>query len=129
MTGPTRKTLEGARVLVVEDEFFIADDIARGLRQEGAEPLGPASTVRQAEQIIAGEHVDAAILDLNLRGDSAADFVSRLASSRVPCLIVSGYGEDAVPKHVSHLPRIEKPVSVARVLDRLSEELAPARHA
>ena len=129
MTGPSPKTLEGARVLVVEDEFFIADDIARGLRQKGAEPLGPVSTVRQAEQIVAAEQVDAAILDLNLRGECAADFVSRLAASRVPCLIVSGYGEDAVPELVSHLPRMEKPVSASRVLDRLAEELGPSGRA
>ena len=126
MTEFAGKSLEGARVLVVEDEFFIADDIARGLRQMGAQPLGPASTVEQAERIVADEQVDAAILDLNLRGHIAADFVNRLAATQIPCLIVSGYGQDAVPEVVSHLPRLEKPVSVRMVLERLAEELAPA---
>ena len=127
MTQAAGRSLEGCRVLVVEDEFYIADDLARALRQSGAHPLGPVGTVSQAERIIAEEQVDAAILDLNLRGEIAADFVNRLAARRLPCLIVSGYGGDAVPEDVSHFPRLEKPVGVSTVIERLAQELAPAR--
>lgn len=41
--------------------------------------------------------VDEAILDLNLRGRMAFDFVERLAATDLPCLVVSGCGEDAMP--------------------------------
>jgi hypothetical protein len=37
--------LQGRRVLVVEDEYFIAQDISNALLQVGAEIVGPASTL------------------------------------------------------------------------------------
>lgn len=117
--------LSGARVLIVEDEFFIADDLARALRGAGGEPVGPVNTVEQAEQLLGRERLDAAIVDLNLRGEMASTFVERLAG-QVPCLIVSGYGEDGVPESLRGLPRLEKPVSPKAVLDCLAGELARA---
>ena len=116
--------LVGARVLVLEDEFFIADDMARALRERGAEPVGPVSTIEQAEALVASERVDAAILDLNLRGQMASDFVRRLVRSELPCLIVSGYDENALPQAVRDVPRMEKPVSPASVVSTLAAQLA-----
>ena len=123
--GQSRGTsLQGARVLIVEDEYFLADDLARALRQAGAQPVGPVSTVEQAEDLLQKEHLDAAIVDLNLRGKMASDFVERLAATDLPCLIVSGYAPEAVSDSVSKFPRLEKPISPASVLASLSAELA-----
>jgi len=119
-----RQPLKGTRVLVLEDEYLIADDLARALREKGAEPLGPASTIEQAEELVARERPDAAILDVNLRGQMASDFIRRLAASDLPCLIVSGYGANALPPSVVHVPRLEKPVSPTAVVAALAEHLA-----
>jgi ActR/RegA family two-component response regulator len=116
--------LHGVRVLILEDEFFLADDLARALRQAGAEPVGPVATVEEAEALVETSRLDAAILDLNLRGRMATDFVERLASTRLPCVIVSGYGEDAVS--VANVQSLEKPVSAEKVLRTLGAELARA---
>ena len=118
------RPLEGTRVLILEDEFFLADDLARALRNAGAEPVGPVATVDQAEGLVAGEQVDAAIVDLNLRGQMASEFVSRLAASELPCIIVSGYGEDALPDSISDVRRLEKPVNPDSVIKSLAMELA-----
>lgn len=126
MTGSRATSLQGARVLVLEDEFFIADDLARALREKGAEPVGPVSTVKEAEVIVAEGRLDAAILDLNLHGEMASDLVGRLLVAKVSCLIVSGYAEDALPQSVSYVPRLEKPVSPASVIECLAAELARA---
>ena len=93
MKRPRTSKVQGARVLILEDEYFIADDLARALREAGGEPVGPVSTVKQAEELVALGGLDAAILDLNLRGEMASDFIRRLATAELPCLIVSGYGE------------------------------------
>ena len=116
--------LQGARVLVLEDEYFLADDLVRALAEKGAKPVGPVNSVSQAEALVASERLDAAILDLNLRGEMASDFIKRLAATNLPCLIVSGYGEDALPAEVSGVARIEKPVSPSSVLDSLAAELS-----
>lgn len=118
------RLIEGARVLIVEDEFLIADDLARALRSAGADPVGPVSSVDDAEQLVRQGHVDAAIIDLNLRGEMASDFAQRLAATNLPCLIVSGYGGDALPESVSDIPQLEKPVSPASVIQALANRLA-----
>lgn len=118
--------LKGARVLILEDEFFLADDLARALRDAGGEPVGPVGSVEEAEALVDREQLDAAILDLNLRGDMASGFIERLSATDVPCLIVSGYGDDALPDSVQNVSRLEKPVSPAAVLESLATELARA---
>lgn len=114
--------LNGARVLILEDEFLLADDLARALREAGGEPVGPVATIEQAKELIARERPDA-ILDLNLRGEMASDFIRGLRATHLPCLIVSGYGEDARPASVSDVPRIEKPASPSLVIAALAAEL------
>jgi DNA-binding NtrC family response regulator len=121
------RPLQGARVLILEDEFFIADDLARALRSAGAEPVGPVGTIQEAEGMLSTHRVDAAILDLNLRGEMAGDFAQRLAATRLPCVIVSGYGPDAIPASVKKVRHLEKPVSPAKVIETLGLELSPPR--
>lgn len=127
MKRATQSALKGAKVLILEDEYFLADDLARALRDAGAQPVGPVNTVQQAEELVASESPDAAILDLNLRGEMASDFVERLSTTDVRCVIVSGYAIDAFPELVCSAPRLEKPVSPAFVVDSLAAELARAR--
>lgn len=121
--------LKGARVLIVEDEFLIADDLARELRRAGAEPVGPVGTVDQAGELVRARQVDAAIVDVNLRGEMASELIHRLAATELPCLIVSGYGQDVLPECVSGVPRLEKPVSPAFVVQALAKQLAHAHSA
>ena len=123
MVAPRQSLLEGSRVLILEDEYFLADDLARTLRERGAEPVGPVGTVEEAERLIARERLDAAILDVNLHGEITCDFMRRVAATKLPCLIVSGYGEDSIPEAVSGVPRLEKPISPALVISSLEAQL------
>ena len=123
MVAPRQSSLEGSRVLILEDEYFLADDLARALRERGAEPVGPVGTVEEAEGLIARERLDAAILDVNVHGEMACDFIQRVAATKLPCLIVSGYGDDSMPEAVSGVPRLEKPISSASVISSLEAQL------
>ena len=119
--------LNGTRVLIVEDEYFIADDLARAIRKSGGRPVGPVNSILEAEEMVRRSPVDAAIVDLNLRGEMAFEFIRKLAATGRPCLIVSGYGEDAVPESLSAITRLEKPVSPVAVVEALSRELSRAK--
>jgi DNA-binding NtrC family response regulator len=118
------RPLEGTRVLVVEDEYFIADDIARALRAAGAVPVGPVASVEDAEALLDAKKIDAAILDLNLRGVIASGLVERVSKEQLPTIVVSGYGEQGLPELTVNLPRLEKPVDCKLVVRRLAEELS-----
>ncbi|WP_052955021.1 response regulator [Microvirga vignae] len=73
MTAPPRGALANRRVLIAEDEYFIARDIARALHALGAEVVGPVASRDEVQAILAtGERLDAAILDINLNGEMVA---------------------------------------------------------
>ena len=115
--------LQGKRVLVIEDEYMIADELACELRDAGAEVVGPAASLPQAMRAIGqGKAVDAAVLDINLRETLAYPVLDRLIEAGVRVLITSGYDEGMIPERYRHLPRCEKPVSPLK-LRRAAEAL------
>ena len=116
--------LRGARILVVEDEFYLADDLAAALRQAGAEVLGPAGTVDEAQSFIADGGFDCAIMDINLRGDMAFPIADRLRDSGIPFLITTGYNSASLPDRFAGVPRVEKPADTRKVIEALPALLA-----
>jgi DNA-binding response OmpR family regulator len=73
--------LRGARILVVEDEPFIAFDLKLAIEDTGASAVGPASTVAEALDLIAAETPDGAILDVNLPDGTIEPVLEALAAS------------------------------------------------
>ena len=67
MSAQSQPSLSGRRILVVEDEFFVADDLVQALTRLGAEVLGPVATREEAFELLStGERIDLAVLDLSL---------------------------------------------------------------
>ena len=108
------------RVLVVEDEYYIADDLRRSLSGAGADIVGPIGTVASAEAALAKDDFDCAVLDLNLHGENAAGIADHLKALGVPFAIATGYGSGAVPSRHNDVPRLEKPLDPSQVVDLLS---------
>lgn len=84
--------LSGKNILVVEDEPFIAFDITDAVEDAGGAPIGPAMSVAGALQLLAKEHVDGAILDVNLLDGDVGPVIARLRSKGIPFLIHTGAG-------------------------------------
>ena len=116
--------LKGAKVLVVEDEYLVAADLIRSLGAAGGEPVGPAGSVEQARQLLEEQPVDAAILDLNLRGDMAYPLLNELSRRGLPVVIMSGYSPETLSESIGPVPSLEKPVDFDRVVRALESELA-----
>ena len=117
--------LEGCRILVVEDEYLIADDMRGALLDAGAEVLGPVPTVDAAMSLVAAEpRLDAALLDINLGGTMVFDLADTLTSRAVPFVFATGYDDSAIPDRFANVPRLEKPVKLRKVLAALGPLLA-----
>jgi len=110
------RSIAGRRILVVEDEYLLADDLAQELRDAGAEVLGPVATVGDAQTIIgSGEQVDAAVLDVNLRGEMVFPLADELTARRVPFAFITGYDSTTLPPRFADTPRFAKPINVALI--------------
>ena len=118
--------LAGKRVLVIEDEWLIAADLARALAAAGARLIGPvgdlATGLRRAE-----EPLDAAVLDVNLDGTRSFPVADRLAGRGIPFVFVTGYDGWALPDHHRHAPRITKPFAPGRAVEAIGALLGGHR--
>ena len=95
------------RILVIEDEYYIADDLRRMLAEAGAKVVGPCSTVAKADEAVSAGGFDCALLDLNLSGESAIPIAEWLMDGGCRFAISTGYGTEALPKRLRGVPRIE----------------------
>lgn len=120
-TLPERRDLHGLRVLVVEDDFLLADGLAEELSEHGLQVVGPLATVAQALAVLeAGTPVDTAILDINIGGEMAYPVADWLTARGVPFLLASGYDAAALPARFHQARSCEKPYVIARILDALA---------
>ncbi len=108
------QTLKDLRILVVEDEYFLANDLARVLTSEGADVVGPTATACEAFQLI-DKPIDAAILDIKLADGQAFAIAEELARLRVPFAFATGYGPDTIPHRFQDVVRIDKPFDTRAV--------------
>ena len=84
------KLPNGTRVLVAEDEPLLALDMAELLRSVGAEVVGPATTVKQALELLFHTQVHCAVLDVNLRDGDIFPAAKLLKDSRAGIIFYSG---------------------------------------
>lgn len=100
----------GSRVLIVEDEFFIALDIGQQLAEAGFDIVGPAASVSKALKLVAEQGCDVAVLDVNLGGETSEQVANRLRESDKPFVVLSGYSTDNKLPWFGGAPILSKPL-------------------
>jgi len=117
---PSLPSVRGRRILVVEDEYMVAEDLRIELEDMGAEVLGPVPSLAGALALLAtGALPDAAILDVNLGGEMVFPLAEALRERGVPFMFATGYDAWFLPAAYAEVPRCEKPFHVARCLRTL----------
>lgn len=121
--------LQGRRVLIVEDEHLIALDLTEVLTNEGAEVMGPKTSVDAALKALACEQTpDVALLDVSLDNhESAFAVAEELQSRRIPFVFYTGYRFADVDSRFNDVPHCEKPMDAADLATALEEAMEPVR--
>jgi DNA-binding response OmpR family regulator len=96
-------------ILVLEDEPLIAVDIAATITNAGWDVAGPVGSIPKALKLIEEKRCEAAILDANLGGTSAAPVAERLQACGIPFIVLSGYSDKQLPSPLSGAPFLAKP--------------------
>jgi len=125
------QTLSGAQLLIVEDEFLLARDMAEYFEDRGVRIVGPVGTVRDALTLIKSCEIEVAVLDINLRGERVYPVADILKQKQIPFVFASGYGSELEPDAYAGVPRCVKPVDLAvlgRTLDDQIKRLVRDRH-
>ena len=118
------KRLEGCTILVLEDEHLVAESIADGLAASGAVVAGPFSAANDALAWLSNGHsINAAVLDVRLRGHTCFKVAEALASNDVPIVFATAIEPSEIPAQFSAAPVVPKPSGIKELLNALAEQL------
>jgi CheY-like chemotaxis protein len=103
--------LQNKTVLIVEDEFLIAELLEDMLVELGWASFEKATSVPKALEALSNIIPDLAIVDLNLDGLSSLPVAEVLRARNIPFVFSSGYGSGSVPREWWAQPLAAKPFS------------------
>src|SRR5215213_11421683 len=112
--------LAGRRILIVEDEALVAMLVEDALLDAGAEVIGPVATVAEAMALLDSAAPDAAVLDLNLAGETSTPVADVLAARGVTFVVATGYGAEGLPPGHASVPVLAKPYDPDELTGTLS---------
>src|SRR5262249_26467741 len=99
------------RVLIIEDEFIIADEIATIVSDAGYDVIGPVASIGGAEAAIDdADPPHFAIVDANLRGVPSAPVARRLRAMGIPFCVCTGYRFDDLKPTFGDVALLQKPI-------------------
>lgn len=116
-----RSPLTGCRILVVEDEYFLADEIGKALRALGAVIAGPVGHIEDAVAMLHdGGVFDAAVLDVNIRAEPIFPVARELKARDVPFVFTTGYDKISIESEFKDVPLWEKPIDIIAMAQNLA---------
>lgn len=112
-------SVAGLTIFVLEDEPIIAFALEDLLLDGGASPCF-ATTLMQAEALIAKSLPDAAILDVNVHGEKSYGIARSLRDCGVPFIFATGYGASAHEPDLAGIPTVNKPYDLTAIEEALA---------
>ena len=115
------------RVLIVEDEWLVAEDYSSTLRAAGYAIVGPTPSVERALALIADTEIRVALPDINLNRETSYTVAERLAECNIPFAFMTGYATCDLPTALSGRMGVSKSISEAALLATVRQLLAEAK--
>lgn len=109
--------LKGQRVLVVEDDYFLAEDLRQAFVDCGAEVLGPYPDMFSAlVRLAIDARPDLAVLDVKLCGETVFPLADVLRSIEIPIIFATAYARAEMPPEYQGELHVEKPMLMSAIL-------------
>ena len=115
---------ERLRILLLEDEGFVALMVEDMLDILGYDVAASAASVREALHALEGAHFDVAVLDVNVAGEKSFPVAEALLRRAIPFAFATGYGIDGVREDLRGHPVVAKPFEIAALEQAISAALA-----
>jgi CheY-like chemotaxis protein len=105
--------LRDKHILIVEDDYLVADQTRRELENCGAVIIGPVPSVDLALDLLESRKIDAAILDIDLAGETVYPLADMLSERKIPFVFATGYDASLMPEKYRGFILCEKPTELA----------------
>lgn len=113
------------RILIVEDDPFIALDLQCVLEDAGYEVIGPVADVKAGLAAIEDSAPSAGLLDYNLGTEKSTPLADALSAKDIPFAVLSGQAVAAIRADIgSKTDIITKPVAPEVIVERVGELVA-----
>ena len=116
-------SLQGFRVLVVEDDYLLAYDAESALTSAGAEVVGPFARESGAMEAVAKGGLSAAVTDVNLGFGPSFETAHALRTANVPFVFLTGYDQSVIPAEFADVPRLVKPIYTRQIVREVARLL------
>ena len=116
---------QSIRILIVEDEWLIAEDHAAIVRGDGHEVVGPVPSVNAAVACVENGELDAALLDVQLNDETSFPIADLLLARAIPFAFLTGHSGSDLPARFLAVPTLPKPAihaDLSRVIARLAAD-------
>ncbi len=127
LTGdkPVQRAREDAlRILILEDEFLIAQQLAYDIRRMGDIVVGPFASVEDAMQTT--QPTDAAILDVRIGREMSFALATQLKALGIPFVFYSAFEHEDLPAELRDESLYVKPSPTATLVEDLRRRSMPA---
>lgn len=107
------------RALVVEDDYFIADDLKQLLLCQGADLVALSGSTDDAMTRTRTDAFEFALIDINIQGTMTFSVADEFLRQRVPFAFVSGYDRASIPSRFDGIPNWGKPYDPRQIIDNI----------
>lgn len=123
-----KKTLDGARVLLVEDETMIAMNIEALCKEHGAEDVVTITSFNAlGPDVLETGRISTAILDIRISDNWTDEFARLLQSRRIPFIFATGYAANHQSSRPSTASRLSKSPTRTAILSKRSRRRSALR--
>ena len=114
----------GRRILVIEDDVLLGIELMEELETIGAEPIGPVMSVTAALHAVQTyQRIDAALMNVKLRGETSVAVADALIERHIPFLFVTG-DDTFVRELYPQIPYHPKPAQMPMLIEALATVLS-----
>ena len=106
------------RIMIVEDNAFVALDLSDMLEEAGFQIIACVGTTADALRVLESKRPDMAVLDFNLRQQTSHPIAARLAELDIPYMFLSGQSRDTIG---TDQPLMRKPFRPDALIDALHD--------
>ncbi|WP_066529011.1 response regulator [Erythrobacter sp. CCH5-A1] len=116
----TDRTLSGHRIVILEDDYYQAQDCKQLLEAAGAKVVAISATFPDLSALLEEGRIDAVLIDINLGHGLSFDFARELKARAIPFVFLTGYDAAMLPDDLAGSDYLTKPADAARIMAALA---------
>ncbi len=115
----TPARLSDLAILIVEDEYYLAIDLAEQIERSGGSVVGPFATAEEGIAALADTQPACALIDINTGDGPSFGLADALTRLGIPFVFMTGYDAEVIPERFAGIVCVQKPANGPTALEAL----------